>query len=213
MSEDVNSILIEDILQSCPEDAEHEFSPKYLRSRQRMIKHYSKFTATQKRHVRTPLKIAAVIAAALLLFTGWNGYRFINGLAVGSRHIFAQMTPDASEAAHDSIESTAKISGLNGYTYTITLDRPDQFWIEYTNGEVTYMVHQYTLSYYNSLQAHISFLNFNFKPFSAGDKSGVCSVTPGGLNSAVFIYKGYVFDIWCTASMEELTAFAEAMTI
>ncbi len=212
---EIEKLLIDDILSDIPEETEHEFSERYMRLRCRNIKRYEKQTSP-KAGLRLSFKIAAMLAAVLLIFTGWNDLHFVNGFAVSRTQMFVQLTPELNEIAPARIQATPTFSALNGGYRTTTYEYSGEAWYDYTLDGKCISLKQFTPRRYNDLRNHLLFSEISGMPmpFSSSRLNGVYIESKWGYTELTTVYNGYVLEMGSyDYTIGELIEIADTITL
>ncbi len=195
-------LLINDILNSCPEGPEHRFTPYYIRKRSHNIS--ANFRKAKK--IRKRIIISASAAAMLLAVMGFHRITFMNGFKVTNDRTLLQMTEHLTENAPEKIEKSPYPSGNETYSCIVTTDKPNFKCSVFRTGHKKYMLYQYTVDYFNDYMEYTSTNDIEYKLFYTEDKSGIYFYR-GGYCHAMFQYGGYVFKITCEGDISDLTDF------
>lgn len=199
-------ILINDILNSCPEAPEHEFTPYYIRQRSRNIS--AKFRNVRK--LRKRITICVIAAVMLLTVMGFHRVTFMNGFKVTNDRTFLHMTEHLTENAPKKIEKTPYPSGSETYSCTITTDKPQLKSSVFRTADKKYTLYQYTIDYFNEDMEHLVTSDIEYELFYTDDKSGIYFYL-GENCHAMFQYGGYVFKVNCKGDISDLTHFISTL--
>lgn len=206
---EIEKLLIDDILNDIPEETEHKFSDKYMRQRRRNIKR-----CAPRKALRMSFRIAVVIAVALLVFTGWNDLRFINGFAVSKTQISVQLTSEL-ENAPKTISHTVNCSAFANCSHFTEYKTDTECWYVYVLGNNKVRLRLYTLGRYNELMGRIRFYgDSEIHPFSSGDLKGICRVNSRTEFSEIsMVAEKYVIELKSNdLTADELIKIAKTMT-
>lgn len=199
-------ILINDILNSCPESPEHEFTPYYMRKRSRNIS--AKFRNAKK--IRKRITIAVVAATMLLAVMGFHRITFMNGFKVTNDRTFLQMTEHLTENAPERIEKSPYPLGGEAYSCTVITEKPQFKSFLFRTAHKKYTLYQHTIDYFNEDMEHMITSDVEYELFYTDDKSGIYFYL-GEYCHAMFQYGGYVFKVNCKGDISDLTAFISTL--
>ncbi len=201
-------LLINDILDSCSEITEYEFTPYYIRKRRDNIN-------ASRRRIKTLVRRTAVIAAAavtLLAAMGFYRITFINGFRLTNDRTFLQITDYLSENAPETIESYPYLCGSEFYSCTIISDSPETRTTEFKQGDDSFRLTQYTAEEYNEMMEHFDTSQLEYSPFHTGSKSGIF-YRNGEMSYGFFQYGGYVFSVSFKGEASVLFEFIEMLEL
>ncbi len=195
-------LLINDVLSSCPEAPEHQFTPYYLRQRKRNIN--KNFRNVRK--VRKRMTICVIAAVMLLAVMGFQRITFMNGFKITKDRTFLHITQQIAQTAPEKIEKSPYPSGNEAYSCTISTEKPQFKCSVFRTDDKKYTLYQYTIDYFNEDMEHLVTSDIEYELFYTDDKSGIYFYL-GENCHAMFQYGGYVFKANCKGDISDLTNF------